>query len=126
MNKKGMTLVELLAVITILGILSSMAVVAFSWIINRAHDEYYDTLKHNVISAAKSYYGDHRVLLPTEVGESGKRTVSLEELKTQNYIKNVTDHTGKNQCSGEVVVIRENSTNYKYSIDLVCNGDHYN
>ena len=49
LNKKGFTLVELLAVITILGILMSVAIGAVSWILESAKDNFYKTLEKNIL-----------------------------------------------------------------------------
>ena len=42
-NNKGFTMVELLAAIVILGILSAVAIGAVSWILQRSRENYYVT-----------------------------------------------------------------------------------
>ena len=124
MKNKGFTLVELLATITILGILSGIGIMSVSWILNNAKSNYYKSLKGTIESAARSYYGDHRALLPTEVNGSTK--ISIENLVNSKYLSPVKDNSGKNICTGNVVVTRMSADNYEYSIDLLCNGKQYN
>jgi len=42
LNKKGFSMVELLAVITILGILSTISIISVQRILARAKEEFYD------------------------------------------------------------------------------------
>ena len=123
MNKRGFTLVELLATITILGILSGIGVVAVSAILNNARKNYYSSLKGTIESAARSYYSDHRALLPVGEGESTK--VNITTLETNRYLSPVKDNGGSRSCSGSVTVTRQSVENYQYKVSLTCAGTNY-
>ena len=83
LNKKGFSLVEILVAILILGILSGLAVVSVSSMLQTAKEDYYDTIEKTIILAAQNYYGDHRGSLPRDVGQ--KRRVTIETLIEYNY-----------------------------------------
>ena len=82
-NNKGLTLVELLAAIAILGIMSGIGVTAVSKILQNSKEKYYESLRNNIVSAAKSYYADHRSQLPA-LGKS--RELPVEKLVSTKYL----------------------------------------
>ena len=83
-NNKGFSLVELLAAIVIMGILSGIAVVGVTFLLNKAEKEYYKAQESEVIMAAKSYTQDNRSFLPKRVGQ--KNQVYLKTLQNKKYI----------------------------------------
>lgn len=121
-NKKGFTLVEILAAIVILGILTGVAIVSVSYILSKSKAGFYKNLENQLILAAKSYYADHRTLLPQNIGQ--KRQVNLETLIKNNYLKrgDVVDY-GKSECdtdSSYIKVIKSSNKDYIYTIFLQC------
>ena len=122
LNKKGFTLVEILAAIVILGILMGLAIVSVSSILSNSKEGFYDNLEDQLILAAKSYYGDHRTLLPQNIGQ--ERQVTVETLIKNNYLKrgSVVDY-GKAECNttaSYVSVIKSSKKDYIYSVYLKC------
>lgn len=122
LNKKGFTLVELLAVITILGILMSVAIGAVSWILESAKDNFYKTLEKNILLTAETYYSDHRASLPKNIGQKAK--IGILTLVNSNYIKKdeIVDY-GKQQCditNSFVVVTKKSKKDYTYKLYLKC------
>ena len=95
-NNKGLTLIELLAVVVIMGILSSLAVTAISKLLSRSTENYYKDQEDNVALAAQSYTNDNRNLLPFKIGST--TTITLSVLIDDGYIKTVKDKSG-NTCS---------------------------
>lgn len=122
LNKKGFTLVEILATIVILGILIGIAVVSISYILSNAKDGFYKNLEEQLILATKSYYTDHRTLLPQNIGQ--KRKVTVETLIKNNYFKrgDVVDYS-KEECdttASYVQVIKSAKDNFIYTVYLKC------
>ena len=54
LNQKGFTLVELLAVITILALLMGVAVGAVSWVLGMAEERFYESLEKDLVLAGES------------------------------------------------------------------------
>ena len=119
-NNKGFSLVELLAAIVIMGILSGIAVVGVTFLLNKAGREYYKAQESEVIMAAKSYTQDNRSFLPKRVGQ--KNQIYLKTLQDKKYIGDVLDRN-KKKCDPDrsyVQVYRYNKNNYSYVVNLVC------
>lgn len=95
-NNKGFTMVELLAAIVILGILSAVAIGAVSWILQRSRENYYVTLEKNVTMAGENYYVDNRASLPKSIGQN--RRILLKTLVDKKYLPEVLDYN-KNDCT---------------------------
>lgn len=86
-NQKGLTLVELLAVIVILAIVSAIAVPAIGGIIENSRYSAVKADATNVLNAAKMYYIDNPEG-KTEAGDTAG-TVSVKTLKDKNYLESV-------------------------------------
>ena len=92
-KKKGFTLVELLATITILGILLGIAIPSVMGYMNRGKDTYYHSLEDSVLNSARDYLIDYRSLYPREIGNTA--SISGDELLNNKYITNIDDEDGK-------------------------------
>lgn len=117
---KGFSLVEILAAIVILGLLSTIAIVSVNYILRKAEQEYYKSQKDEIILAAKSYTQDNRNALPKRVGM--RTEIKLSTLQAKKYIGKVVDRH-KNECDAEetiVQVFKYDKTHYSYSVTLVC------
>ncbi|MBQ6495004.1 MAG: type II secretion system protein [Bacilli bacterium] len=60
LNNKGFSLVEVLAVVVILGVLAVVMVPAVTNIINQNKEDNLNNLKKSILSAAKTYISDNR------------------------------------------------------------------
>ncbi len=121
-NNKGFTLVELLATIAIIGIMSGIAVMSVSRILNNAKQKYYSSLRSTIISASKSYYGDHRTLLPAKKNEG--REIPIQTLIKYKYLSEVVDYS-KKKCDyndTKIKVTRISADKYTYEVQLSCPG----
>lgn len=76
-NKKGFTLVEVLAVITILGLLSGIAIISVSRLIEKNRLNYYQSQEKLLKLAGQTYAENNRNKMPKEVGN-----ISLVKLRT--------------------------------------------
>ena len=117
-------MVELLAVIVIIGILATVGTVTATNIINKARREYYKKQENLILISGKEYYSDYRSKLPKQVG--GTREVTLKTLVGEKYIKPVEGYQN-HSCDVEksaVYVQKLGESNYVYSILMDC--DDYN
>ena len=62
-NKRGFTLVELLAVIVILMAISAIAIPSITASIERSKNKQFEAKKAVIIEAARLYYSEHKVSL---------------------------------------------------------------
>ena len=119
-NKKGFTLVEALAAVVILGILSATAIMGYSKYVKTAQDNYNKKQEDLVTQAGRDYFNDNRGKLPQAPGE--ERCVLLDTLISNKYIGQVTDYK-KSSCGGEnskVCAVKLDTSKYLYYSKLSC------
>ena len=124
MNKRAFTLLELLATIIILGLLTTIVVGAILPLLNRGNNEYYNSQEDMIILAARDYFTDYRSRLPKEIGETS--SVTLKELIDGKYIDSIKDRND-NDCDYEnstVVVQKITEKDYQYYVTLICDNDN--
>lgn len=127
-NTKGLTLVEVLAVVVIIGILSSIIGIAISKYMQGGKNAYNDKLKNQLVLAGKSYYTQHKDKL-VDVNEGEFVYVSLPELQSNNYVTNKFIDSEGRECSPSYVYVnqkRNNSNDYKYNPCLICQDEQGN
>lgn len=86
-NRKGFTLIELMIVVTIIGILAAIAVPNYRWGLIRAREAVLQENLYTMRSAIDQYYADQ-----------GKYPDTLDEMAEKRYIKSIPydPFTGKN------------------------------
>ena len=120
MNRKGFTLVELLAAVIILGLLTTLAYVSVRSILNRGDESYYKNQEELLLLAGREYFADNRDKLPDEIGDTS--TVTLETLVKEKYIDPIKDKN-ENDCDqkkSNVVAQKITDKDYQYYATLSC------
>ena len=122
-NRKGFTMVELLAVITIMGILMGIGVVSVQKAINKSRENFYKSQRSTLTNAASSYLADNRQDYPVYVGQS--KSITLRELQGKKYIGEFTDHSKDpsscNKDHTKVVVVKTDTNHFDYHTVFACN-----
>lgn len=124
---KGFTLVELLAVLVIVSLLGSLAVVSMGGLTNRSKNDYYINLANTLELNANSYLKDNRSKrYPTINDTCGK--VSFKELIDAKLIESALDANGKSCDINNSFVYFKLNTNkkYEYNTKFVCNNYNSN
>lgn len=115
--KKGFTVIELLATIIVLGIISTIGVVVFDNIVHNMRIKAFETQKESIILSAQKWISDKR---GTEnYPNTFPYQLTLEELLKEEYIE-------KNICNQEerltidyrnsYVEIKEKNKTYEYNL----------
>lgn len=122
MTKKGFSLVELLAVIVILGVLTGVSINAYSRYRTSAIKEGINTLMKSSYSAAENYFFDN----------SGATTVGIDYLVSHGYLENRTDpYQTSRQCTGTVTKTTSTSSKegrlnaYSFQVSVTCSGNTF-
>lgn len=133
MNKNGLTLVELLAVIVVLAIVMGIAAVSVSYLIENSKQDVYKNYEENLESATKNYLTanlDKIPLPPDPNGTVYSTTINMETLLTNNFIDKLEDPKDRNNdCSESYVIVtrcedKNNNYNLIYKVYLKC-GENY-
>lgn len=107
--KRGFTLIELMAVIVILGIISVIVVPAVDRFIRSSQYAAYDVQIDYIEDAAKNWAADNYNRIPDNNNES--ITIYLSQLKSEGYIlENITNPLTKVAFSNDstIVITRKN------------------
>ena len=122
-NNKAFTLIELMAVITILSIIAIIMIPVLDKTIKKSKQEMYDIQIENIRIAGQNYYVDNITLRPTE---GNNAFVSQQTLETQNYIKtNIKNpKTGTNFTNLYIEITNDNGK-YIYKVCPIETCDAY-
>lgn len=105
MNKKGFTLVELLAVIIILGVLALITGTTVTHFVKSAQKDLDEKQLHNIKLAAKTYYIENKDLFNNI---DSCVTLTLEFLKKQGYIDKNIKNPSSNEKIGDNIYVNIN------------------
>lgn len=94
MNKKGFTLVELLAVIAILAVIALISVPTIANVIRESREDSYVEQERSIVNAAKTYMANNSLELPKQVNNAFV-CKSVEELQKAGLLssKNASAET---------------------------------
>lgn len=116
MEKKGFTLVELLAVIIIIGVMGILIIPTVNKSIKDFRMSSYDNQIETIAAAARNWATDHPYSLPTE--DSGVMTITLGTLKSSGYIDVALKNpkTDKSFPNDMLIEIKRKKNNFRYTV----------
>lgn len=119
MKKNGFTLIEVLAVVIILGVVSLITMPVVQKNINDSKKQAYETQIDNIIRATKDWSSENLSYLPDNNGSS--ISITLYTLMSLGYIENnlVDPLTEKYFDTETVISITRENNNYKYDVHVI-------
>ena len=123
LKKDGFSLVELLAVIVILGILTAIGIGVTTSLTDKARQTGMDSYKSTITMSAQTYLQNNKNLVPKVVGETKK--IPVKELRTANYLTEDIKNSKGESCmeNSYVRVYKLSNTEYTYTTYLYCGDD---
>ena len=103
MNKKGFTLAELLGVIVILAIISTLVVISVSRVVDNGKKGVYQNLETTLKGGTENYFIDNSSSIPAV---NASKSITYTELLKGNYIDEFEDPKGGDCSSSYVIVSR--------------------
>ena len=122
-NRKGFTMIELLATVTILGILMTVTIGYAMRLINKSKNDSMEQQAKLVTTAAESYFQAHREQLPRLVGQTTK--IPISTLLETNYLKKEIKNAKGESCMEKsfITAHKDSRTKYTYKAYLYCGND---
>ncbi len=118
MNKKGFTMIELMATITLLGIMLTLAVVSVSKYLSKARNTVYRDYEDTLKNATTNYFLNHTGLLP-EINDANGTKVLATTLIDEGYLENMKDPKNNSfNCNNNSYVIVTRKDNVGFNMDL--------
>jgi prepilin-type N-terminal cleavage/methylation domain-containing protein len=119
MNKRGFTLVELLAIIVILGVILVIAIPKVSESINISKIEAFIKDEEELVRATESFIAQNVKYIPQNIGDT--KEVKLSDLQNEKFIYTVVNpNDNKATCNGYVLVTKTGDKKYDYVPHLNC------
>ena len=117
---KGFTLVELVAVIILLGVLSLIATVTINNTLKSNKQKACELQKENIINGAKTWGSKNVFNLPDE--NESNIIITLKDLKDSGFVdKNIKNPKTDELFSDDVKIkITKIDNNYKYEVEVEC------
>lgn len=117
--RKGFTLVELLAVIVVIGLLTVIVVPEVSKIIDASRTKVFEESERRIEKAAEVYKADTGLSF---AGQSAGYTyeITYEALTTAGYLEPIYDPLSDAECSGGVVLTKLSDDTVTFSANIVC------
>lgn len=120
MKKNGFTMIELLAVIVIIGILSTVVIISVSRYLNNANNTAYTSMMDTIYEGSQNYIMDNIDLL-----EENKINITTDDLSA--YIDELVNPKNKStKCSANITITNTNNNEQlsmnelTYEITLKC------
>ncbi|MCI6107509.1 MAG: type II secretion system protein [bacterium] len=127
LNRRGFTLVELLAVIVIMGVIMSVAVAAVFVHLSNSRQQAMETIASSAYDGAVMYMMDNNIML----NKNQSIEIGIDQLYAENRIDRPGDpYKTSEECTGSVIVNNKTTDttagleDYQYTVTVNCSGNH--
>lgn len=125
MNRRGFTLVEVLAIIVILGIILGVVVPSTFSIVKRGKETSYKTLVNSFKNGSKIYATRYINIINTDIDKFGYYKLTLSDLNNNNLLKTpvIDPRTDTSINLNKYIIITRNTENvfsYCYEEEVRC------
>ncbi len=123
MNKKGYTLIEIIAVIVLVGSIGTFGAIGLAKIISNSKSQRYDDMIEDLKSAGNTYftiyseYQDYDYL-KTDLYNNGRLVISINDLKSALLVDQNLKNPKTNEAVDGCVVITYSSGALNYEVYL--------
>ena len=119
-NRKGFSLVELLAVVVILGLIAALGISATSYLSDLAKKNKMESQKNTVTMSAETYLQNNKNLVPKIIGDSS--IIKVSDLRREKYLTEDIKNGKGESCMEKsyVRVYKLSNSEYKYTTFLYC------
>ncbi|MBP5684417.1 MAG: prepilin-type N-terminal cleavage/methylation domain-containing protein [Bacilli bacterium] len=122
MNKKGFTLIEILSVIIIIGIITSIGVFSVTTSIQKTKKSSFSAMAITFLESARSMRGSDKLLYEPKNGEAV--VLRLDSLNGTDKIDDYETEFGDLDLDLCYVAIVNDNYQFKYYITMIDNSDH--
>lgn len=120
-NANGFTMIELLGMITIIGVLLVMTVPNLTSTLKNSEDKAFENFSDNLLIAAETYVENNPELFPSLKTAGGRAVITIQDLIENDLIKNtvVDPKTDTEVPTTNVIIAKKNDDN---TIDYIYSG----
>lgn len=125
LNNKGFSLIEILAVVAIMGIMSGLAVAAYTGYQDKVQHDSYKAMESAAHAAAQNYIQQYGIVIPSN---GTKRTITVQTLVNSGLLSKLEDPKAKGATchDGSYVNVSKQTSDkdklevYTYEVVIKC------
>lgn len=122
MNKKGLTLIELITVLVVISIIALITIPIITKTINKSKEQTNLLEESSITEAAKSYVAENIGITLFLDTEKEKEIITLKVLSDEGYLKGNLKNPKTNKdydLEKSTIIVTRKQNNYSYTLNLV-------